>query len=161
MPAGPLGPSGVLNGHHQACAGASNAPCGMKMQAGSACLHCGVAGMHWPLLQKLLGGHVTLAQAVGCAAVWRALQVPSDWQKPSPQSASLLHRPLPVPTLHDSSLRGSQGCAELLSTQAAASTATARKTTLPLPIPHLHPDRMVGIARRPGNPPGGREQELA
>src|SRR6266850_863221 len=57
------GPSGVFHGHHHACSGGSNDPCGMKMQAGSACLHCGLAGMHWPLLQKFPGGQLRLAQA--------------------------------------------------------------------------------------------------
>ena len=30
------GPCGVFQGHHQSCSGGSNAPWGMKMQAGSA-----------------------------------------------------------------------------------------------------------------------------
>ena len=36
---GSSGPSGEPNGHHQSCTGGSNAPCGMKMQDGSAGLH--------------------------------------------------------------------------------------------------------------------------
>src|SRR5438876_8877012 len=43
---GASGPSGVGHGHHQACSGGSHEPCGMKMQAGSGCLHCAVVGRH-------------------------------------------------------------------------------------------------------------------
>ena len=50
-----------VNGHHQACSGGSNAPCGMKMQAGSAGLHCGTAGRQLPLAQKKFAGQVTLS----------------------------------------------------------------------------------------------------
>ena len=61
----------------------------MKMQAGSACLHCALAGMHWPLLQKFPGGQLRLAQAVGGVTGSAALHVPvSSWQTPSPQSES-------------------------------------------------------------------------
>src|SRR2546423_4671658 len=58
---GSSGPFGEVNGHHQACSGGSNAPCGMKMQAGSAGLHCGTAGRQLPLAQKKFAGQVTLS----------------------------------------------------------------------------------------------------
>src|SRR5437868_13719395 len=77
---GSSGPCGVGNGHHQACTGGSKAPCGMKMQAGSAALHCGTAGRHWPFAQKKSDAQVTFAQADGCCAVCGTEQVPSGWQ---------------------------------------------------------------------------------
>src|SRR5512141_245774 len=96
------------------------------MQSGSACLHCALAGMHWPLEQKSPAGQVTLAQALGWETGSFALQVPSAWQTPSAQSASRVHPGLTVVIEHASSVSGSHGGAGawLLSTQATPSRAT-------------------------------------
>src|SRR6266478_1178603 len=133
-----LGPCGVGQGHHHACSGGSKAPCGMKMQAGSACLHWALAGRHWPLLQKFPGGQLTLAQAVGDVTGWAALHTPmSTWQIPSAQSASLWHRPVPPGAVEQSSVWGSHAaCCEFLSTHASRNSATTSET-FPRPITHL------------------------
>src|SRR5256885_12062354 len=64
----------------------------MKMQAGSAGLHCAVAGRHWPFAQKVPAGQVRLAQAFACCWVGGTEHVPSDWHRPSAQSESFAHR---------------------------------------------------------------------
>src|SRR5438067_13287405 len=94
------------------------------MQAGSACWHCAFAGRHLPLEQKSPAGQETLAQALACETGSFALQVPSDWQMPSPQSASRVQPGLAGETEQESSFSGSQGGTAFLSTQAAASSTT-------------------------------------
>src|SRR6266478_5268395 len=155
------GPSGVVKGHHHACSGGSNEPCGMKMQAGSACLHCALAGMHWPLLQKFPGGQLRLAQAVGCVTGWAALHVPvSSWQTPSPQSESWVQRPEPPgPTLQSSTWGSQFSSGDFLSTQ--ASKHTAKIANFPRPIPHLpRPAGKVGSRLSGGKLPGVRQETL-
>src|SRR5712671_707619 len=90
---GSSGPSAETNGHHQACSGGSKAPCGTKMQAGSAGLHCATAGKHLPLAQKKFAGQVTLSHWLATGTELGMLHVPSAWQKlpPPPQSASCWH----------------------------------------------------------------------
>src|ERR1700694_4328270 len=108
------------------------------MHAGSACLHCAFAGMQRPLEQKLPAGQLTLAQALACAIGSFALQVPSDWHTPSPQSAFEVQPVFPGATLQDSSKSGSQPgcCTSFLSTHAAARSTTANNESFPNPIPH-------------------------
>src|SRR3954471_12531673 len=127
---GALGPCGVGHGHHQAFSGGSKAPCGMKMHAGSACLHCALAGMHWPLLQKFPAGQLTLAQAVGCVTGWVALQTPlSTWQVPSAQSASVSQRPGPPGATEQSSVWGLHAaCSDFLSTHASRHSDNTSET---------------------------------
>ena len=107
------------------------------MQAGSACLHWALAGMHWPLLQKSPAGQVTAAQALGCVAGLAALQVPSAWQMPSAQSAFVLHLPTPPTIVLQSSNCASHASWSFLSTHAAASTKAATVAAFPHPIRHL------------------------
>jgi hypothetical protein len=156
------GPSGVANGHHQARSGGSKAPWGMKMQAGSACLHWALAGMHWPLLQKFPVGQLTFAQAVGCVTGWAALQTPvSSWQVPSPQSASLLQRPLPPGAAEQSAIWGSHVACDFLSTHASRQSATSSET-VPRPIP-TSPNPAGKVVRwvPGGKLPGVRQETFA
>src|SRR5438046_3334696 len=132
------------------------------MQAGSACWHCAFAGRQRPLEQKLPAGHETLAQALACVIGSFALQVPSDWQMPSPQSASRVQPGLAGETEQESSFSGSQGGTAFLSTHALASSTTqtpaAKKKFLFLPIPPPSPNgcRRVGMS----GPPGKRTEEI-
>src|SRR3954471_457620 len=127
---GSSGPSGDSKGHHQVCMGGSNAPWGMKMQAGSAGLHCAVAGKHWPFAQKVPAGQLTLAHAFACCCVAGTEHVPSDWQRPSPQSESLVHRFWPA-TLPEPGLPLPQAAP-------IATAASSPRSPRP-PIAHLHP----------------------
>src|SRR5438067_11922036 len=102
----------------------------MKMQAGSAGLHCAVAGRHWPFAQKVPAGQLTLAQAFACCWVGGTEHVPSDWQRPSPQSESLLHRFWPA-TLPEPGLPLPQA--------AAITTARSSPRSPRPPIAHLRP----------------------
>src|SRR4051795_10110494 len=109
------------------------------MQAGSACWHWALAGRHLPLEQKLPCGHVTLAQALAWVTGSLALQVPSAWQTPSPQSASRVQPGLAGATEQESSFSGSQGGSAFLSTHPAASsiapTPATKKKFFFFPIP--------------------------
>src|SRR5258708_12722123 len=95
--------------------------------------------MHRRLEQKLPAGQETPAQALACATGSLALQMPSDWQMPSPQSALVVQPILPAATEHESSVCGSHAPDAFLSTQAAAPNATVRIATFPHPILHLPP----------------------
>src|SRR5438067_11642287 len=118
------------------------------MQAGSACWHCALAGRHLPLEQKFPAGHETVAQALACVIGSFALQVPSDWQMPSPQSASRVQPGLAEETEQESSFSGSQGGTAFLSTHALASSTTqtpaAKKKFFFLPIPRPPPTAAEG-----------------
>src|SRR5690242_13077044 len=162
LPASASGPSGVSHGHHQACEGGSNDPWGMKMQAGSACLHWALAGMHWPLLQKSPAGQDTAAQALGWVAGFDALQVPSAWQTPSAQSALVLHLPTPPTILLQSSNCASQASCSFLSTHAAASTQAANTVAFPDPIDTSQrlPARWGATFRKASGPVGGGRKSV-
>src|SRR5262249_17435746 len=130
--------------------GGWNAPCGMKMQAGSACWHCAFSGRHWPLEQNWPAGQLTLAHAVGWSTGLFALHVPSGMQTPSPQSESFVQPGRELATLQELSVSGSHGGSCFLSTHATKKT-NIRKRTFPHPIPHLpKAERRVVIARPVG-----------
>jgi hypothetical protein len=131
------------------------------MHAGSACLHCVLAGMQRPLEQKLPAGQETPAQALACETVSLALQVPSDWQTPSAQSALVTQPILPGATEQESSVCGSHAADDFLSTQPAATSTTVRIETFPHPIPHLpKAARRLGTTALPGKRGGGRSRPL-
>src|SRR5438067_7216488 len=90
FPTGSSGPRAEVKGHHQACSGGSKAPCGMKMQVGSAGLHCATAGRQSPFAQKKPAGQVLLAHSLATGVDTGMLQMPSAWQTlpPPPQSES-------------------------------------------------------------------------
>src|SRR4051812_23466164 len=157
--AGSSGPRGDSKGHHQACTGGSKAPCGMKMQAGSAGLHCAVAGRHWPFAQNVPAGQATFAHAFGCCCVCGIEQVPSDWQRPSAQSESLVHRFWPVPALPEVGL-------PLPHPATTIATAKNSPETPRPPIAHLRPNtrvvaKEVVIGGRSGKRPLERSQSGA
>jgi hypothetical protein len=97
-----------------------------------------------------------LAQAVGAVTGWVARQVPSDWQTPSPQSASRVQRPVPPGPTLQSSLWGSHTGSAFWSTHAASSKQTAKAASFPRPIPHLPELRQQGGAQAAGRQPAGR-----
>src|SRR5258708_39888407 len=118
--------------------------------------------MHRRLEQKLPAGQETPAQALACATGSLALQMPSDWQMPSPQSALVVQPILPAATEHESSVCGSHAPDAFLSTPAAAANATVRIETFPHPILHLPtaPRRLVTTAP-PGKRGSGRSRPMA
>src|SRR5712692_2099788 len=151
---GSSGPSGEVNGHHQACAGGSKAPWGMKMQVGSAGLHCGTEGRQSPLAQKKLAGQVLFAHELGTDPVRGMLQVPSAWQT------------LPPPPQSESRWQGACAWLQLPSGQLPprplphpASAAAMSSARIPLAIPHPPPARTAGAQEVWTGSPGGNPPE--
>src|SRR4051812_46792711 len=134
------------------------------MQAGSACWHCAFIGRHLPLEQKFPAGHVTLAHAVAWLTGSFALQVPSAWQTPSPQSASRVQPALPGATEQESSFSGSQAGSAFLSTHPAASSTApipaAKKKFFFFPIP-AHPQAPKGGDGRASRQAAARNRRWA
>jgi len=74
---GVVGPSGEMTAP-PGMLGRLEAPCGMKMQVGSAGLHCGTAASRFPFAQKKFDGHVTFSIGSQPERVG-TLHVPSAW----------------------------------------------------------------------------------
>jgi hypothetical protein len=96
----------------------------MKMQAGSAVVHCAFATRHLPLEQNWPEGQVTAAQALSAGLVAGGWQVPSGRHLPSPQSASLVQPGLTLMSQLSSTF-GSQACGLEPLPHAAASNPIA------------------------------------
>ena len=152
---GSSGPSGERNGHHQACSGGSNAPCGTKMQAGSAGLHCGTAGRHLPLAQKKFAGQVTFWHWLAMGTEMGMLQVPSVWQT------------LPLPPQSESRWQGARPAALQFPpgqfsprpSPHPASAAAKSSPRIPLAIPHPPPARLAGVQEVGMGSPGGNRPD--
>src|SRR5438309_9793746 len=127
----------------------------MKMQLGSAVLHCATAGKHLPLAQKKSAGQVTFWHWLATGWDDGMLQLPSERQTlpPPPQSESRWH-------LDATELQFPPGQFRAWPSPHPARSAIAKSPRSPLDIPHPPPARMaggqeVGMSEAGGNRPNG------
>src|SRR5205814_837475 len=127
------------------------APCGTKMQLGSAALHWATAGRHLPFAQKKFAGQVTFWHWLATACDGGMLQLPSLKQTlpPPPQSESRSH-------LVTIALQFPPGQVRPWPSPHPARSAAAMSPRSPLAIPHPPPAKRAG-AERGGDERAGRQ----